>query len=89
MKKTIIILAAVAALAGCTTSERDALTGAAVGATIGAVATGRPGGALVGAAIGAASGVLIGRATHRGDCIYRDPRTGRRYVDRCPRGYNW
>lgn len=86
MKKTLIALAAVAALAGCTTAERDATLGAAAGATIGAIATGRPGGALAGAVIGGASGVLIGAATRRGECRYRD-RRGRIYIDRCPAGY--
>ncbi len=89
MKKTIIALVAVAALAGCSTTEKDAATGAAVGATIGAIATGRPGGALAGAVIGGVSGVLIGRATRRGYCTYRNPATGRLYTDRCPADYNW
>lgn len=86
MKKMIVALAAVAALAGCTTAERDATLGAAAGATIGAVATGRPGGALAGAVIGGASGVLLGAATRRGECRYRD-RRGRIYVSSCPAGY--
>ena len=42
--------------------------------------------AATGGAIGAVSGVLIGRATRRGDCVYRD-RYGRRYIARCPAGY--
>ena len=86
MRKTFIALAAVAALAGCTTAENDAAFGAATGAAIGAIATGRPGGALAGAVIGGASGVLLGQATRRGECRYRD-RRGRIYIAACPRGY--
>ncbi|MFP1631035.1 hypothetical protein ACLB6G_04795 [Zhengella sp. ZM62] len=87
MKNVLVILAATMALAACTTAERDAATGGAIGAAAGAIATGgKAGGVLAGAAIGAVSGVLIGRATRRGECVYRD-RYGRRYIARCPAGY--
>ncbi|PHP65326.1 hypothetical protein CSC94_19565 [Zhengella mangrovi] len=87
MKNALVIVGMCLALAACTTAERDAATGGAIGAAAGAIASGgRAGGTLAGAAIGAVSGVLIGRATRRGDCVYRD-RRGRRYIDDCPAGY--
>ena len=53
-----------------------------LGAGIGALATGDAGGAIIGGVVGAASGVLIGKATRRGWCRYRDSR-GRIYEARC------
>jgi hypothetical protein len=86
MKKIALALAFATALAGCTTAENDAALGGATGAAIGAVVTGDVGGALVGGVVGAASGVLLGSATRRGECRYRD-RHGRIYVASCPAGY--
>lgn len=86
MRKTIIVLTATLGFAGCSTVERDATLGAAAGGTIGAITTGRVGGALAGAAIGAGAAVLIGQATRKGYCIYRDPRTLRTYEARCRAG---
>jgi hypothetical protein len=85
MKKLALVMVAVAALAGCTTAERDATLGGAAGAAIGGLATGRVGGAVVGGVVGAASGVLIGQATRTGWCVYRD-RQGRTYEARCRAG---
>lgn len=85
MKKLALVMVAVAALAGCTTAERDAALGGAAGAAIGGIATGRVGGAVVGGVVGAASGVLIGQATRTGWCVYRD-RYGRLYEARCRAG---
>ncbi|MDI6027783.1 lipoprotein [Corticibacterium sp. UT-5YL-CI-8] len=82
MRKTIIALAAVAALAGCTTTERDVGTGAALGAGVGLLAGGDAKGALIGAAAGAAGGLLV-RNLRNGYCEYRNPRTGRLYQARC------
>jgi hypothetical protein len=82
MRKTILAVAAMMALAGCTTAETDATTGGLIGAGVGALATGDAGGALVGGALGAVSGVLIGKATRDGWCRYRD-RNGRIYEARC------
>ncbi|MCX7303831.1 MAG: hypothetical protein NTV73_05780 [Hyphomicrobiales bacterium] len=82
MKKTILALAAVMALAGCTTAENDASVGALGGAVIGGLATGDAGGAIIGGVVGAASGVLIGKATRTGWCRYRDSH-GRIYEARC------
>lgn len=87
MRNMIIVLATAFAITGCATAEQDATLGAAAGATIGALATGKVGGALAGAAIGAGAGYLLGRATRKGYCRYRNPKTLRIYVDRCPAGY--
>lgn len=86
MKKTLIALSALVLVAGCSTAEQDAALGAAAGATIGAIATGRPGGALVGALAGGATGVLLGAATRKGECRYRNSK-GKIYVAPCPAGY--
>lgn len=92
MKK--MMMGAVAGLllvtAGCSQTERATGTGAAIGglggAAIGAgVGGGR--GALVGGLIGAGTGAVVGNVIGRsqaGDCIYRDQRTGERYVAACP-----
>ncbi|MEZ5812263.1 MAG: hypothetical protein R3D45_12695 [Rhizobiaceae bacterium] len=86
MRKSIIVLAAIMGMTGCSTLERDASLGAAAGGAIGALATGRLGGALAGAAIGAGTAVLVGQATRKGYCIYRDPRTLKTYEARCRAG---
>jgi hypothetical protein len=86
MKSTLIALSALALVAGCTTAEHDAAVGAGVGATIGAIATGKPGGALIGALAGGATGVLLGAATHKGECRYRNKK-GHIYIAPCPAGY--
>ena len=83
MRKTIRALAAVGALAGCTPTERDVGTGAALGAAAGAIITGDATGAVVGGVAGAAAGVLV-RETRNGWCVYRD-RYGRMYEARCRR----
>jgi hypothetical protein len=89
MKKIFVsTIAAVSliAMAGCTTTERRAGTGAAVGAGTGALiaaATGSSGrGVATGALIGGAAGALIGAATTPGMCRYRDA-NGRIYEARC------
>ena len=82
MRKTIFAVAAMIALAGCTTAEQDATVGGLAGAGIGALATGDAGGAIIGGVVGAASGVLLGKATRHGWCRYRD-RYGRIYEARC------
>ena len=81
MRKTIFAVAAMMALAGCTTAETDATVGGLAGAGIGA-AVGGTEGAIIGGVVGAASGVLIGKATRSGWCRYRD-RHGRIYEARC------
>ena len=81
MRKTILAVAALMALAGCTTAEQDATVGGLAGAGIGAAVGGWEG-AAIGGVVGAASGVLIGKATRTGWCRYRD-RHGRIYEARC------
>jgi hypothetical protein len=85
MRKTIIALAAMIAITGCTTAEQDAAFGGVAGAAIGAAVSGDAGGAVVGGLVGAASGVLIGQAARKGWCRYRDSR-GRIYEARCRAG---
>ncbi|WP_082549910.1 YMGG-like glycine zipper-containing protein [Mesorhizobium sp. Root157] len=80
MRKLIIAFAAVVALSGCTTTERDVSVGTAAGAVIGGVAGGEKG-ALVGAGAGAVGGLLV-RNLRNGYCEYRDSQ-GRIYTARC------
>ncbi|WP_269932841.1 lipoprotein [Aminobacter sp. HY435] len=82
MKKIILAIAAVVAVSGCTTTERDVATGAAIGAATGGAVSGNASGAAVGAAAGAAGGLLV-RNLRNGYCQYRNPRTGHIYTARC------
>jgi len=82
MKRTVLALALVATLAGCTTSERDVATGAAIGGAVGLAAGGDAGSAAIGAGAGAAGGLLV-RNLRNGYCEYRNPRTGNLYTARC------
>ncbi|MGI6852463.1 hypothetical protein [Mesorhizobium sp. 1B3] len=80
MRKMIVALAAIVALSGCTTTERDVTVGTAAGAIIGGIADGGTG-ALIGAGAGALGGLLV-RNLRNGYCEYRDKR-GRIYTARC------
>ncbi|WP_378947859.1 YMGG-like glycine zipper-containing protein [Mesorhizobium sp. ANAO-SY3R2] len=80
MKKVILAVAAVLAISGCTTTERDVATGAGVGAVAGAIVGGGRG-AVIGTAVGAASGLLV-RNLRNGYCEYRNSR-GQLYTARC------
>ena len=82
MKNLALALLVVAALAGCTTTERDIAAGTAIGATAGAAVGGTTEAAATGAAIGAAGGLLV-RNMRNGYCEYRNPRTGQIYTARC------
>jgi hypothetical protein len=83
MKKIIVAIVLVGALASCTATERGTAIGAGTGAVIGGVASNSWGGAAIGAVAGGAVGYLIGRSHDRqGYCIYRD-RYGHRYEARC------
>lgn len=83
MKKLILAVAAVAALAGCSATERGATVGAIGGAAVGAAVNDDAAeGAVIGGVAGAAAGALIGRASEPGRCIYRD-QYGRRFVAAC------
>jgi len=79
MRKTIMALAAIGALAGCTTAERAATIGAIGGAAIGGAASGTLGGAAIGAAAGGLGGYLVGKAIDNrpGYCQQIDTRTGK------------
>ena len=83
MRRTLLALATVGLLAGCTTAERTAVVGAAAGAAIGGITTGTGAGAAIGAGIGGATGYLLGRVADRpGYCRYRT-RDGLIYTARC------
>lgn len=87
MKKALALIVVMAAIAGCTPTQKGATVGAATGAAIGGITTGRTEGALVGAAIGGVAGAVIGRVSENSqNCYYRD-RYGRQYTARCPQGY--
>lgn len=76
-------------LAGCSASSRTdrAIVGGAVGAgagaAIGAAATRSVGGAVVGGIIGGAAGAIVGAETTPRNCVARDYR-GRRVYVQCP-----
>ncbi|WP_201285417.1 YMGG-like glycine zipper-containing protein [Chelativorans xinjiangense] len=80
LHRIFIPLVLAAALAGCTTTERDVGVGAAAGALVGGIVEGGEG-ALVGAGAGALGGLLV-RNLRNGYCQYRD-RNGRLYTARC------
>lgn len=83
MRKVIFAVIAVAALAGCSNTEKGAAIGGLGGAAIGAAVAHDPAvGAVVGGAAGAVAGALIGNATEPGKCYYRG-RNGRRYIADC------
>jgi hypothetical protein len=87
MKKMLIVAALLIPLGACSQTEQGAAIGGLGGAAVGAAVTGDPvQGAVVGGAVGAVAGALIGHASERGQCRYRD-RHGRVYVARCPNGY--
>ena len=84
MRKTIIALTAVAALAGCTTSEQAAVVGGLGAGAVALAVTGDPAWAFGGALIGAVGGYVIGKAIDNRPGYYQcyDRRTGREYIQR-------
>lgn len=89
MKKLMIMLALALPLGACSQTEQGAAVGGLGGAAVGAAVAGNPvEGAVIGGAVGAVAGALIGNATERDRCRYRDG-YGRVYVNECPRDYNW
>lgn len=91
MHKVIILLAAVLALSACTNTQRAATVGGLAGAVIGGTTTGSFAGAAVGGAIGTVTGAVAGELLGRyqddpNQCVYVDRRTGKRFLDECPRG---
>lgn len=82
MKTLLITLIAVAAISGCSQTERGAAIGGLGGAAVGAAISGDAEGAVVGGLVGATAGALIGNANEPGKCYYRG-RNGRRYIADC------
>lgn len=80
MRMFIIAVAAIVALSGCTSTEKDLSIGTAAGAVIGGIAGGGKG-ALIGAGAGAVGGLLV-RNLRNGKCEYRNSR-GQIYTARC------
>lgn len=80
MKRIFAIIVVGLSISACTTTEKTAVTGAAIGAGAGALINGGKG-AVAGAVIGGVAGTLIGKAQD-GRCIYRD-RNGRTYRASC------
>ena len=69
MRKILVVVAMVAAVSGCTTTEQDVSVGTGAGALIGGAIGGWKG-AAVGAVVGAGSGLLV-RNLRNGYCRYR------------------
>ena len=83
MKKFLIALPMIAALAACETTGQTTAAGALAGAAIGAtVADDDLEGAIIGGAAGAIAGNLIARQQN-GQCVYENS-AGQRYVADCP-----
>jgi hypothetical protein len=80
MRLPVFAFAALVALGGCTTTEKDVSIGTVAGAAIGGIAGGGKG-ALIGAGVGAVGGLLV-RNLRNGYCQYRD-HNGHIYTARC------
>lgn len=86
MKKILIALAFAVSVTACTTAEQDVAVGAGVGAVAGQAIGRNTESTLIGAGLGALAGYVITR-NRRGECVYRDRRTGQRFIRECPAGY--
>ena len=86
MWNILIALIALVSVSACTTAERDVAVGAGVGAIAGQAIGGDTESTLIGAGLGALAGYIITR-NRNGECVYRDRRTGRRFIRECPEGY--
>jgi len=88
MKKAILTIPFLIAVAACTPTQQGAAIGGVGGAALGAAVAGNDlEGAVIGGAAGAIAGALIGRAAEGSNqCVYRD-QYGRQYTAACPRGY--
>lgn len=82
MLKVTLVFAAMVAVSGCTTTQRDVGTGAVAGAAIGGIAGGGRG-AVIGTVAGAGTGLLV-RNLRNGNCQYRNSR-GHIYTAPCRR----
>ena len=90
MKKTLVAAFAATlafgSLAGCTTTEKGAIGGAAAGAIAGQVIGKSTEATLIGAGIGAVGGAVAGELIGRqanGNCVYQKA-DGTQYIARCP-----
>lgn len=81
MTRIFAVVIVALGISACTSTEKTAVTGAAIGAGAGALVNGGTG-AVAGALIGGVAGTLIGKAQD-GRCIYRDRKTGRTYRASC------
>lgn len=83
MRKFLLILPLVGALAACENMTDQQMVGTAGGAAVGAVLSpGNPiAGAAVGGALGLAAGTYLGK-DHSGRCVYRG-QDGRRHTGPC------
>ena len=80
----VLALSLSVAIAGCTSTEKGAVVGAAGGALVGQALGGNTESTIVGAAVGGIAGALIGNSLDRkGYCRYRRP-NGTIYEARCP-----
>lgn len=85
MKKLLIAIPMIAALAACETQNQSTAAGALTGAALGAAVSNDDDnikGALIGGIAGAAAGNLIGRS-QSGQCVYQNA-NGQRYSAACP-----
>lgn len=85
MKKFLMIVPLVAALAACETPDRTLAATTLAGAAVGASVSGsndKTKGAVVGGAAGLLAGTLINRKQN-GNCTYQRP-NGTTYVAACP-----
>jgi hypothetical protein len=84
MQKFYLLIAFVAALAGCEDLSQQQLVGTTGGAVVGAVVTPNNPlqGAVIGSAVGLAAGTYFGRDPN-GRCIYQR-NDGSRYLANCP-----
>jgi len=84
MKKFLIAIPMIAALAACETQDgtlaASTLTGAVIGATVSG-SNDKAKGAIIGGAAGLATGTLINRQQN-GSCVYERP-NGTRYTASC------
>ena len=85
MKKFLVMLPLVAALAACETQEQNQIAGTIAGAAIGSSVSGdgdKGKGVLIGGLAGLAAGSLIGQEDSQGRCLYERP-DGSRYYASC------
>ena len=85
MKRLALALPLLLAIAGCTTTEKSTVGGAAAGALLGSAVSShgdRTKGAIIGAGLGAMAGNMVGRSQDGRNCRYLDS-YGREYEAAC------